>query len=80
MSIKQSISALVILLSVSFSAFSSSYVKMQVHNLQPFVYSDSANDAKASAVGQCFYHTTYPWQSYILTGYSGGQATATVFF
>lgn len=80
MSIKQSISALVILLSVSFSAFSSSYVKMKVHNLQPFVYSDSANDAKASAVGQCFYHTTYPWQSYILTGYSGGQATATVFF
>ncbi|EGQ9595889.1 chemotaxis protein [Vibrio parahaemolyticus] len=80
MSIKQSISALVILLSVSFSAFSSSYVKMQVHNLQPFVYSDSANNAKASAVGQCFYHTTYPWQSYILTGYSGGQATATVFF
>ncbi|HHY0432960.1 TPA: methyl-accepting chemotaxis protein [Vibrio parahaemolyticus] len=80
MSIKQSIAALVILLSVSFSAFSSSYVKMQVHNLQPFVYSDSANDAKASAVGQCFYHTTYPWQSYILTGYSGGQATATVFF
>ncbi|HHG3489186.1 TPA: chemotaxis protein [Vibrio parahaemolyticus] len=80
MSIKQSILALVILLSVSFSAFSSSYVKMQVHNLQPFVYSDSANDAKASAVGQCFYHTTYPWQSYILTGYSGGQATATVFF
>ncbi|HHI5020529.1 TPA: virulence factor TspB C-terminal domain-related protein [Vibrio parahaemolyticus] len=80
MNIKYLLSSLVILLSVSFNAFSSSYVKMQVHNLQPFVYSDSANDAKAKAVGQCFYHTTYPWQSYILTGYSGGQATATVFF